>query len=101
MFSEGTHVSYNAAGPDAVIVAHPVLVIGVLSPGQNILVAHVVGPLIQNPGATLHTNRVAAAEVGVEFRTVTATLIIATVEVFVFVKHDLEEDRWCSVDSLN
>lgn len=95
MFSEGTHVSYEPARPDAVIVAHPTLVIRILPPGQNVLVAQVVGPLIQDPGPTLHTNRVAAAEVGVELWTVTVTLIVATLEVFVFIKHDLEEDNEC------
>lgn len=90
MFSEGTHISYDPAGPDAVIVAHPALIIRVLPPGQNVLVAQVVGPLIQDPGPALHTNRVAAAEVGVELRTVTVTLIVATLEGFVFIKHDLK-----------
>lgn len=44
--SEGTYISYDPAGPDAVIVAHPVLVVRVLPPGQNVLVAQIVGPLI-------------------------------------------------------
>lgn len=101
MFSEGTHVSYDPAGPDAVVVAHPALVIRILPPGQYVLIAHVVGPLIQHPGPALHANRVAAAEVGVELGTVTLTLIIATLEVFVFIEHDLEEDSGCSVDALN
>lgn len=92
MFSEGTHVSYEPAGSDAVIVAHPALVIRVLPPHQNVLVAQVVRPLIQNPGPTLHANRVTAAEVGVELRTVTVTLIVTTLEVFVFIKHDLEKE---------
>ncbi len=102
MFSyEGTHVSYDPAGPDAVIVAHPALVVRVLAPGQDVLVAQVVGPLVQDPGTALHTNRVAAAEVDVELRTVTGALIIATLEVFVLIKHDLEEDTGRSVDILN
>lgn len=88
---------YHPTGPDAVIVAHPTLVIRVLPPCQNVLVAQVVGALIQDPGPALHTNRVAAAEVGVELRTVTITLIVATLEVFVLIKHDLEEEIWCSI----
>lgn len=96
-----THVSYDPAGPDAVIVAHPALVIRVLPPGQNVLVAQVVGPLKQDPGSALHANRVTAAKVSIELRTVTVTLIVATLEVFVFIKNDLEEDSVYSVDILN
>lgn len=92
MFSGGTHVSYEPAGSDAVIVAHPALVIRVLPPHQNVLVAQVVRPLIENPGPTLHANRVTAAEVGVELRTVTVTLVVTTLEVFVFIKNDLEKE---------
>lgn len=87
-----THVSYNPAGPDAVIVPHPALVIRVVPLGQNVLVAQVVGPFIQNPGPTFYADRVAVAEVSVELRTVTVTLIVAALEVFVFIKHDLEKE---------
>lgn len=73
-----THVSYDLAGPDAVAVAHPALVIRVLPCGQNVLVAQVVGPLIQDPGSVLHTNRVTAAEVSIKLRTVMVTLIVMT-----------------------
>lgn len=95
-----THVSNDPAGPDAVIVAHPVQVVWVLPPGQDVLVAQVVGPLEQDPGTALHANRVATAEVGVELGTVTVALIITTLEVFVFIKHDLEENNGHSVDIL-
>ena len=82
---------YHPTRPDAVTVTHPALVIGVLPPCQNVLVAQVVRAFVQDPGPALHTNRVAAAEVCVELRTVTITLIVATLEVFVLIKHDLEE----------
>lgn len=55
--------------------------------------AQVVGPLVQDPGAALHSDRVTAAEVCVELRTVSAALIQATLEVSVFIKHDLKEDN--------
>lgn len=101
MFSEGTHVSDDPAGPDAVIVSHPTLIIRVLPPGQDVLVAQVVGPLEQNPGPALHTNRVAPVDVDVEFGTVTTALIIATLKVFIFIKHDLEENNEHSVAMLH
>ncbi len=97
-FAEGTYISYDPAGPDAVVEAHPALVIRILPSGQNVLVTQVVGPLIQDPGAAVHTNRVAVAEVGVELGTVAVALIIATLEVFVFIKHNLEEKNGFSVD---
>lgn len=87
-----THISYDPARPDAVIVAHPALVVWVLPPAQDVLVAQVVGPLKQNPGPTLHPDGIAAAEMGVELGTVAVALIITTLEVFIFIKHDLW--RW-------
>lgn len=94
--SAGTHISHDAAGPDAVIVAHPALIVRVLPLGQDVLVTQVVGPLEQNPGAIVHTNGVAAADVGVELGTVSGALVKSTFEVTFFVKHDLEEDEECS-----
>lgn len=88
-----THISYDPTGPDAVIVSHPALVFRVLSPSQNVLVAQVVGPLIQDPGAALHSNRVAAAEVGVELGTVAVALKMLPLKVFVYVEHNLQVHR--------
>lgn len=56
----------HLAGAEAVIEAHPALVLWVLPSGQDILVAHVVWPLIHHPGPTLHPNGVTAAQVGME-----------------------------------
>lgn len=84
-----THIPYDPARPDAVIIAHPALKIWILPPGQDILVAHVVGPLVEHPGTTLHSNGVAVTEVSVELWTVSAALIIATLKVSVFIKHNL------------
>lgn len=64
----------------------------ILPPGQYVLVAHVVRPLVEYPGPTLHADRVAVTEMGVQLWTVTAALIIATLEVSVFIKHDLWMD---------
>lgn len=70
-----THIGEGTAGADGVVVAHPALVVWVLASGQNILVASVVGLLIQHPATTFHLDRVAAAEVGVHVRAVGVALI--------------------------
>lgn len=66
------------------------LVDWVLSLGQNVLVTQVIGPLVQDPGPALHSYRVAAAEVGVELRTVAVALKRMTLKVFVFIEDDLQ-----------
>ena len=87
----GTHIGESPAGADGVIVAHPTLVFRILSPGQHVLVAAVVGPLVQHPAAALHPDGVAAAEVGVHVGAVCVTLIRAALEVLILVKSDLEQ----------
>lgn len=56
----------HLAGADAVIDTHPALVLRIFPSFHNILVAHVVGPLIHNPGPALHPDRVASAQVGLK-----------------------------------
>lgn len=85
-----THIGEGTAGADSVVVAHPALVVWVLASGQNILVASVVGLLIQHPATTFHLDRVAAAEVGVHVRAVGVALIRATLEVSVLIEYDLK-----------
>lgn len=85
----GTHVREGPAGADGVVVAHPALVLGVLSSGQHILVASVVRSLIQHPTAALHPDGVAAAEVGVHVWAISVALIGATLEVLILIKDDL------------
>ena len=84
-----THIVECTAGADGVIVTHPALVVRVLSSGQHILVAGVVGLLIQHPTATVHLDGVAAAEMGVHVRAVCVALIGAALEVPVLKKSDL------------
>lgn len=84
-----TYIRESATRADGVIVAHPVLVVWILSPGQNILVAIVVWFLIQHPAATLHLNGVAAVEVGVHVSAVGFTLMGAALEISVLVENDL------------
>lgn len=93
--SIGTHRWHHTAGADAVIEARPALVIGVLALVQHVLVASVVGLLVGHPAAALHSDGVAAAEVGLHVGTVTAALEVTALEVPVFVEGDLREgDRW-------
>lgn len=54
------------AGAETVIEAHPAQELWVLSTCQNILVAHVIGTLVDHPDAALHVYGVTAAQVGVE-----------------------------------
>lgn len=84
-------MSDEATGADDVIEAVPVLVVGVLPFHEDILVAHVLGFLIDDPGPTLHPDGVAAADVGAELRTVTAAFVELTLEVLVFEEEDLEK----------
>lgn len=89
VFKEFTHIRESTTGADGVIVAHPALIVWVLSSGQNILVSSVVGLLIQHPAATLHLDGVATAKVGVHVRAVGVALIGASLEVSVLIKYDL------------
>lgn len=86
-----THIGEGTAGADGVVVAHPALVVWVLASGQNILVASVVGLLIQHPATTFHFDGVAAAEVGVHVRAVSVTLIGAAQEIPVLIEYDLSQ----------
>lgn len=89
VIKEFTHIRESTTGADGVIVAHPALIVWVLSSGQNILVSGIVGFLIQHPAATLYLDGVAAAKVGVHVRAVSVALIGATLEVSVLIKYDL------------
>lgn len=52
--------------------------------------AQVVGSLIHHEAATLHPDRVAAVEVGVEVSTVAHALMVPTLEISVLVEYDLQ-----------
>ncbi len=56
----------HLAGAEAVVQTHPALVIRILAPSQNILVAREVGPLVDHPGPTLHADGVTSVQVGME-----------------------------------
>lgn len=57
---------------------------------HEILVTYVIWPFIDHEAATLHSDGVAVAEIGVQICAVTATLIITALEIPVLVKNDLE-----------
>ena len=80
----------HAAGFHTIIKAHPALVVGILSPSQKVLVAHVVWPLIDHPATALHLYGVTAAEMDVQVGTVDGALIGATLEVLVLVEDYLK-----------
>lgn len=65
------------------------LIVRVLSPGQDILVAIVVWFLVQHPAAALHFDGVTAVEVGVHVGAVRVALIGAALEVPVLIEYDL------------
>lgn len=81
------------AGAEAVIEAHPVVVVRILPPPQHIHVPRIVGPLIGHPGASLHPDGVAAVQVGVEIRAVGVALVATTQEILVFIEGDLKDQQ--------
>ena len=80
----------HTARPHTVIESHPTLIVWIITPPQEVLVAHVVGSLIDHPVTTVHSNGVAAVEMGMQVRAFTAALIGATLEVPVLVEDYLE-----------
>lgn len=56
---------------------------------QDVLVASVVGTLVQHPAATLHLNGVATAEVRAQVRTVGAALMASALEILILEECDL------------
>ena len=84
-----THMGDEAAGAHGVAEAHPLLVVWVVAAPQEVLVALVVGALIQHPAAAVHADGVAAAEVGLQVGVVAAALVAAALEAAVLVEGDL------------
>lgn len=86
-----THHWNHTTGSDAVIDTNHALVVRVLPPAQEVLVAQVVGSFIDHKTATFHSDRVAAVEVGVKVSAVAHALMMPTLEISVFVEYDLKE----------
>ena len=88
-----THVGDEAAGADRVAEAHPLLVVGVVSALQEVLVALEVGALIEHPAAAVHADGVAAAQVRLQVGVVGAALVVAALEAPVLVEGDLQREH--------
>lgn len=93
MSGSQTHVRNGPAGADRVVEAHPLLVVRVVAAPQEVLVALVVGALIEHPAAAVHTDGVAAAEVGLQVGAVGGALVAAALEAPVLVESDLQWKR--------
>lgn len=81
-----TYGREHLAGADAVVEAHPTVVVGVLAGAQDVLVAHVVRLLVGHPLAAADTDGVAAVEVLEGVHAVAAALPVAALEVAAFVE---------------
>lgn len=64
--------------------------ISVFPGAQDVLVASVVGTLIQHPAATLHLNGVATAEIRAQVRTISAALIASALETLILEECNLD-----------
>lgn len=96
MYFSALCLSYHwnhPTGADTAAEAHPPLVVRILSPPHEILVAHEVRALIDHKAATLYPDGVAAAEVQVKVCAVITALIGATLEVLVLVKDNLMKNK--------
>lgn len=67
------------------------MIIWILPWDKDILIAHVVWPLIQDPKAPLHFCRITAAKKGMKVTCVSFTLIGSSLEVSVFVERNLSD----------
>lgn len=81
------------ARADAVVEAHPVVVVGVLAGAEDVLVAHVVWLLVGHPVTATDPDGVAAVEVPEGVHAVTAALPVAALEVRALVEDDLKREE--------
>lgn len=79
----------HAAGPDTVTHSHHAHVVAVITPPQEVLVSHIVGPVIDHEAASLHPAGVAPAQVGGHVRAVALALIGTSLEVPFLEEDDL------------
>ena len=95
VFNSSTYHGDHAAGSDAVAYgcSHQALVVWVLAPPSQHLLAHEVGLLVDHEEAALHPAGVTPAQVGGELGAVAAGLIRATLKVLVLVEDDLQKKK--------
>ena len=84
-----TYGGEHLAGTDAVVEAHPVVVVWVLALVQDVLVAVEVGLLVGHPVTAGHPDRVTGVEVPEGVSTIAVALIMTALEVVAFVKDNL------------
>ena len=101
LYTRLTHIfAYHgdhAAGPHTVAHAHHAHVVRVLAPLHEELVTHEVGTVVDLEAAALHSDGVAAVEVGVQVGTVTHALMVTATEVSILEEDDLQrqnESTW-------
>lgn len=85
-------MSDEATRADGVTEAVPALIVGVVPSHQDILVAQVVRPLVDNPGPGLHSDGVTTAEVGAELGTVAAAFVETALKIFILIEKDLQQE---------
>ena len=83
----------HAAGLNALIEADGVLVLGVLSPGEEVLLAREVGLIVDHERPALHPAGAASAQMRGDLRAVAHALIGAPLEVPPLEKDNLERER--------
>lgn len=95
-----TYRGEHLAGADAVVEAHPGVVVRVLSRAKDVLVAHVVRLLIGHPVTTADTDGVTTVEVPEGVHAVTAALPVTALEVAALIEDNLEKDREACISQL-
>lgn len=88
-----TYRREHLAGADAVVEAHPAVVVGVLARAEDVLVSHVVRLLIEHAVTAADTDGVAAVEVPEGVHAVTAALPVAALEVAALEEDNLKERK--------
>lgn len=79
-----------ATGSDITVDTLPTVVVRIVTFFHEILVTCVICPFINHEAATLHSDRIAVAEIGTQICAVTAALKTTALEIPVFVKNYLE-----------
>lgn len=86
-----TYMPEQTTRSDTIVEANPMVIIWILPWDKDILIAHVVWPLIQDPKAPLYFCRITAAKKGMKVTCVSFTLIGSSLEVSVFVERNLSD----------
>ncbi len=87
-----TYMPEQTTRSDVIVEANPMVIIWILPWDKDILIAHVVWTLIQDPRAPLHFCRITAAKKRMKVTCVSFTLIGSSLEVPVFVEHNLSDE---------